>query len=223
MSDEQDDEDPFADMDAPEDDSDPFENLAGATDDETDEQSTDDVDESVFESADSPGDTGPSDAERRPDDDPFSRDPLDEETDADTAESAGAGAGADVWGDDAVEDTPEGDLFTEMETSRRDRSVGDEEGDPFEAFESPDVDEIDPDEIWERLSRTEGEDHVSFDEKVYYEVSKHRFCEQCEYFSAPPETACTYEGADIVEFLDMDTVRLVNCPVVKEYRELGNE
>lgn len=237
------DDDPFADMDAPEDDSDPFEDLAGSTEDDTDEQPQPDAEESVFDD-EGVTDPGPSDADRRLDEDPFSSDPTVDRTTADdgwgaadasdqaagketdTERSDATGAGTDVWDDEQAAGsgagTADGDLFTEMDSSRRRQSEGDED-DPFEAFESSDVDEVDPDDIWERLSQAEDDEHVSFDEKVYYEVSKHRFCERCEYFSGPPETACTFEGADIVEFLDMETVRLVNCPVVAEQRELGNE
>jgi len=97
---------------------------------------------------------------------------------------------------------------------------GSDADDPFGAFESAGVDGVDPDEIWESLSAAEDDDMPEFDSKTFYEVSKHRFCERCEYFTEPPETSCSYEGAAIVEFLDMETVRLLNCPIVREQRKL---
>jgi hypothetical protein len=103
----------------------------------------------------------------------------------------------------------------------------DPRGDPFESgenvFERQEVGEVDPDAVWERLSELEGGSVTERGESTYAEVSKHSYCEGCEYFSAPPEVACTHEEAEIVEFLDMDTVRLLNCPVVAERRQLERE
>lgn len=101
--------------------------------------------------------------------------------------------------------------------------VGTREGDPFEdsAFERMDTGEIDPDAIWERLSEAQERGSVAdAGERTYAEVSKHRFCEQCEFFSDPPEIACSHDGTEILEFVDQETVRLVDCPVVAEREEL---
>ena len=99
------------------------------------------------------------------------------------------------------------------------------EGDPFgegeSAFESVDIEEVDPDEVWEALDEEPVQSAV--EGSRYVEVSKHRFCEQCEHFTSPPNAHCTNEEAEIIEFLDMETVRLLNCPVVAEQRELENE
>jgi hypothetical protein len=87
-----------------------------------------------------------------------------------------------------------------------------DESDPFEsaerAFEEMNVDDLDVDDVWETQGRT------------YAEVSKHSFCEGCEYFSAPPDVACGHDGTEILEFVDLETVRVVDCPVVAERREL---
>jgi hypothetical protein len=100
----------------------------------------------------------------------------------------------------------------------------DPRGDPFEedVFEERETGDIDPDEAWADLATTEehGGDET---ERRYAEVSKHSYCENCEWFSDPPETSCTHEGTEIVEFLDMETVRLLNCPVVEERRAIRNE
>lgn len=45
-------------------------------------------------------------------------------------------------------------------------------------------------------------------------VDKREYCQRCEYFSAPPEVACTNAGTDIVELADGDRFRVRNCPKV---------
>jgi len=97
--------------------------------------------------------------------------------------------------------------------------------DPFgsgeSAFERVDVDHIDADKVWAEL--TEDDDGEAAPESRYAEVSKHRYCEQCEHFSEPPNAHCTNEGTEIMEFLDMETVRLLNCPVVAEQHGIEDE
>lgn len=50
-------------------------------------------------------------------------------------------------------------------------------------------------------------------------VSKQRFCEGCEYFSPPPNVACTNPGTEIVELVDNEHYRVSDCPVVAERRD----
>jgi len=115
----------------------------------------------------------------------------------------------------SVEDT---DLF--MDSVSR-------SGDPFESadglFTSPDIETIDPDSVWQELTSRQSDDSKRERVRTYADVSKHAFCEQCEYFSNPPAVSCTHEGTDIVEFRDMETVRLIDCPVVAERKELEAE
>lgn len=106
--------------------------------------------------------------------------------------------------------------------------AGDHDGDPFtsaeSAFERMDVDDLDLDAVWEDLSAAAAQGSVTErDGSVYAEVSKHRFCEQCEFFSEPPDATCTHDGTQIVEFLDMETVRVLDCPVVEERRALEEQ
>jgi hypothetical protein len=89
--------------------------------------------------------------------------------------------------------------------------------DPFDAFREVEIDD-DEDPIAAAIDPDAGRD----DDRTYSRVSKHRFCEQCEYFTDPPEVGCTHETAEIVEFVDWETVLLVDCPVVAERRALGN-
>lgn len=99
--------------------------------------------------------------------------------------------------------------------------------DPFEeggVFEEMEVDDLDPDEVWAQLTDAEERGSVSeLQERIYAEVSKHRYCEQCEFFSQPPDVHCSHEGTEILEFTDMEEVRVVDCPVVAERKELEEE
>lgn len=119
-----------------------------------------------------------------------------------------------------------GDAFGDVDVSR---------GDPFEgsesAFERVDVDSVDPDTVWERFTEsaertddghgTLGGEAVPADAPDTVEVPKRRFCQTCPHFSAPPEIECTHEGTEILTFVGSDEVRVTNCPVVEERRELG--
>lgn len=105
--------------------------------------------------------------------------------------------------------------------------VGDREGDPFEKmdslFEERDTETIDPDSVWQDLTSPGSGSANDHHERTFADVSKHSYCEQCRYFSSPPDVACTHEGTDIVEFLDMETVRVVDCPIVAERQDLERE
>jgi hypothetical protein len=240
MSDDED--DPFADFEKPDDESDPFADLDGAgANDEADETGASDADPAApFEEGAAPG--------RLPDD-PFTDRPdadrADEPTPRPDAEagvrdhgdgepSAEGRGGAEASADDPGSGVDEGavpdaggaggdDPFADLGGGPQPRIEGGESSDdPFETFESVDVAEVDVDEIWQNLGALD-ETAEQFDGKVFYEVSKHRFCEQCPHFTGPPETQCTFEGTEVVEFVDMETVRLVNCPVVAEQEELGED
>lgn len=158
--------------------------------------------------------------------------PDDTQSGPDTEDPESAG----VTDPDAVRSpTPEGST---------DHAVGDDTGDPFADVETPtenpfsgsgsvfervDSGSTDPDQVWERIT---GEDDAEGgddddtpmpDDGRYSEVSKHTFCERCEHFSPPPNVTCTHDTAEIIEFLDMETVRLLDCPVVAEREELEQE
>jgi len=108
-------------------------------------------------------------------------------------------------------------------------------GDPFESADGPfqqvDVDSADPDAVWDRF--TEGADpaeateaslggeEVAEDAPDVVTVPKGRFCQTCPHFSAPPAATCGHEGTELRTFVGTDEVRVSNCPVVRERRELG--
>jgi hypothetical protein len=135
---------------------------------------------------------------------------------AETAsDSVSTGAESNPLTGDGTESGPE--IGPPSDTSR--------EGDPFEsmedAFTEQGVDEVDTEKVWQQLTDAQSRGSVSEKQgRTYAEVSKHSYCEQCEHFSEPPDINCSNEGTEIVEFLDMQTVRVVDCPVVAERKEL---
>lgn len=209
------------------DDEDPFDALDGPADG-TDEAETDPFEQLGEHDRESeqPDDPGGSTPGRMPDD-PFERRGErsidDRRSESEPGSSGGASRTGAPGGDSGVDggnrgDAP-GDAGDDPFASFSDVQSDD---DPFEAFESAGVGSVDHDAVWAELSAA-GEGRDAAGGKEFAEVSKHRFCERCEHFSGPPEVTCTYEGAAIVEFLDMETVRLVNCPIVAERRDLGGD
>ena len=209
-------EDPFESMEDRE--GDPFEQLGGPDDTEAppagDEMSPSDVvDASPAEDAASP-------SEASEDSDPAFEEEFIEK---DAVSVSGEGVPDAAGGPESFDSDP----FGEMETPEDDpfQNMGGGDGDPFgsaeSAFEAVDVEELDDEELWEAID-SEDETPIA-DERRYSEVSKHRFCEQCEFFAEPPASHCNHDEASIMEFLDMDKVRVVNCPIVAEQRRIENE
>lgn len=101
---------------------------------------------------------------------------------------------------------------------RRDRS----DGDVFdEAFSARAFESLQEESVWSSIDAGGSSEFAPLDEVVEdgertYVVSKRNFCERCRFFSEPPDVHCTYEGAEIREFVDMDHVRLYACPIVEE-------
>ncbi|MFB6170810.1 MAG: hypothetical protein ABEJ06_06640 [Haloarculaceae archaeon] len=96
--------------------------------------------------------------------------------------------------------------------------------DPFEVLAeeegfSEQGSDIDEDAVWDQL--TEDTDRVPPEAVGDAVVPKSRFCQQCEYFSAPPEVGCGHTGTEIAELVDADRFRVVDCPVVARRREIG--
>jgi len=141
--------------------------------------------------------------------------PSSEERDHDATGGTDSGSGASGVRSDAG--IPSGDSFEDVDRGGQN---------PFEsgtsAFEEVDVEDVDPDDIWNSLvGGGESEGTGGGPEEV--DVSKHAYCEGCEHFSPPPQIHCTHEGTEILEFVDVETVRVTNCPIVAERRELDRE
>jgi hypothetical protein len=143
----------------------------------------------------------------------------------------------DVLGEDA-DDQQEDDPFAEIEDQAEGmaggiqdqdeedilEALGDQDGDPFddeELFTEAEVTTVDANRVWDSLDEDESFERSATE--IQEDVSKHRFCKQCEYFSGPPASHCTHETAEITQYLDMDTVRVLNCPVVARERQIENE
>lgn len=126
--------------------------------------------------------------------------PFDEpDDDPDDAGSNGADDELAELFDDVDIEAADGDVWEDLAAGNDPAA---EEGDLFEQFaeegptqeHSPEVD-------------TDGEEAV---------VPKSRFCQRCEYFSAPPEVSCGHPGTVIEEVVDSEQFRVRNCPVVEE-------
>lgn len=204
--------DPFADLQDDDDDGDDIEDIASGQDT---------PEESLFEDEQS----GPGEYE----DDEFGQFQPRETADETTASGETTGDETSTGGEATdhevsttgetpaqvdAESIPDDDPFREMGKTPRD-------GDPFADLQDGEESMFD-DAIWEDLSEDPTAETVSEQQgnRRLSEVSKHSFCEQCEYFTGPPEIACTNEGTDILAFLDMETVRVADCPVVEEREEI---
>lgn len=215
--------DPFSDFEDVEDrDGDPFETLA-ADDDDPPESLPEDLpvasddashtdplgdDPFPFEQTDEPRSSAETDDPQRTEPESSTTAPFDDVTGADHSEDDSGDENETLLDEIGDEDDP----F---------RTMHSREGDPFaegeSVFEEVDVGDVNTDQIWDEIT---SDPDTRPPESRYAEVSKHRYCEQCEYFSSPPEVSCSNEGTEIMEFLDMETVRLYDCPVVAEQREI---
>lgn len=187
---------------------DPFERLEGPSEDpfaaiDEDEREADPFERLADERRDEL--SSPRDASTEPGQD-------DMETDPEQTESNDYLDGQSLGADESKADPFDG-------LGRDDRT-----GDPFTGLDDAEAGSGRPDEdLWEDLSREAAEPETeTHGQRRYAEVSKHRYCERCEYFSEPPDVACSHEGTDIIEFVDTETVRLADCPIVAEREELAD-
>ncbi|MFC7133403.1 MULTISPECIES: hypothetical protein [Salinibaculum] len=212
------------------------------SDDEDADDPFEELDEAVADREGDPFDSldGPRDVDDETDADEAATGETDDIWAPDREEQLGGPVDADDEPDSPVDGEREGGLSTGTDQPDGQESsalggggatdvdpfagVDQREGDPFEAFERMDVGDVDADSVWESLAAAEEGGSVAQREgQTYAEVSKHSFCERCEHFSAPPDVGCGHEGTEILEFVDLETVRLVDCPVVEERRKLQQE
>lgn len=192
------------------------------------------------------GDEGPEDEPGTDSDEPLGD--IAEEVRDEDAGTAGAGEGVAEDGDGPGErDGPIGEFAAEI-----DAESGDAGADPSDQlFEEVDeVGDVDREALWRQVAgedaaarveevRSEVEDEangptvkrpddahgtegVSVEDREERVVDKAKYCHNCEYFSGPPETRCTHSGTEILEMVDVDHFRVVDCPVVAEDEELEN-
>lgn len=113
------------------------------------------------------------------------------------------------------EDEPLGDVAADVERRREQPT-----DDVFEeAFDEMDV-EVDAEAVWEQLEDEAGgpgDFAQAGEERV---VEKQSYCQRCRYFAEPPEVGCHHEGTEILELVDVDHFRVVDCPVVRERERL---
>ncbi|MUW15824.1 hypothetical protein GJ633_15300 [Halorubrum sp. CBA1125] len=165
--------------------------------------------------------------------DPFAD--LDETVEADDGRSVDSAVTADPV--DVAVDADRGDAAVDRtpvdRTEEVDPSSTAANADLDDAFERMDVDEFDGEDVWAALddaseapsvpgapgrapedaggAPTDAETGPADGERV---VDKRTYCQQCSYFSEPPDATCTHEGTTIVETVGFDEFRVRNCPMV---------
>ncbi|WP_380678150.1 hypothetical protein [Salinigranum sp. GCM10025319] len=160
------------------------------------------------------------------------------------ADAGGDGGTSDRPEDGGIdsEHGDQGDTFADRAGVEDLRSVGSDPDDAEALFEEMNVAEVDPDRVWESVldeaddaslrdvsgsgatdevdpgseleEAPDDTDDVDDGADESHLVRKRAYCESCQYFTAPPEVACTYDGGEIVEVVDSDRFRVRNCPVV---------
>lgn len=133
-----------------------------------------------------------------------------------------AGAVDDGAGDTDAADGDREDWFGDL---LEDTEDGEPEDDPFaEAFEEVEMDEVDSDALWADLQRDDFsetvEDAQTHAERDVRVIEKRSYCQRCQYFADPPDTACTNEGTDILEVVDTEQFRVADCPIIRGEEEL---
>ncbi len=145
---------------------------------------------------------------------------------SDDGESVNGSEESDEFGTDRRD--PLEDLARDIEGRKR----ASERVDMFDRLDTGDVDDIDADRVWDDLStepdsvdETEdvGPTPVDSDGGDEYLVPKRSFCQQCEFFSAPPQVRCAHAGTEIVGIADTERFRVRNCPLVDDDALVGAE
>lgn len=139
------------------------------------------------------------------------------EKDADSEDDPLLAEETQAFNEDELSPVADDDAFEEMEGEFEEMSADGTDGDEVWADVTDETDESSTGIVQESADSAE---ITAADAPDVAEVSKHDYCERCEFFSGPPEIHCTNEGTEILEFTDMNTVRVANCPIVAERRGL---
>lgn len=112
-------------------------------------------------------------------------------------------------GDDAGEDGPLADLAADV------GSRSEEELDAIfeDAFTEMEVEDVDPDEVWEELDSESSTRERSGEGEQEVRTQSKSVCHGCEYFGEPPSMHCNHEGTEIRRVIDADTYEVVDCPM----------
>jgi len=121
--------------------------------------------------------------------------------------------------DDQPPDDPDQAPLDELATSVDERRDRQRERPDDELFTEEDVEAIDTDAVWDQLDGDESDEPTSQEREVRV-VEKDAYCEGCPHFTRPPEVSCAHEGTEILELVDMDHFRVVDCPKVRETERL---
>ncbi|MFB6299029.1 MAG: hypothetical protein ABEH65_02075 [Halobacteriales archaeon] len=132
-------------------------------------------------------------------------------------EDDGKGKGKPSEGE-ADRDGPLAGLAEAVDERRKNRG-DDDIG--LEGFDEQEFTEIDSDQLWAELERS-GDEPVAVgdppDEKPDVDgdvrVIPDSTCHRCRFFDTPPAVACTHEGTEILEMVDDDHFKVVDCPMV---------
>ncbi|MFB6109884.1 MAG: hypothetical protein ABEJ60_03290 [Halodesulfurarchaeum sp.] len=122
---------------------------------------------------------------------------------------------------DAAESMPLSELrdtLTRSESDDGDEAESESAAGPF-VEEQPEP--VDTESVWADLLMDDGEAEGEFEPTEVEStpagetqvISKH-ICERCRYLAEPPELRCTHAGTAIHELVDVDHVRVTDCPMV---------
>ncbi|WP_439027177.1 hypothetical protein [Haloarchaeobius sp. DT45] len=139
---------------------------------------------------------------------------------ADETDSSAAAPDTDLETDD--EPTVRSGPLSDMADDLADRRRGGEATDDDDLFESVDVGEVDPDELWEQVDADQSTVEPEPHSEEVRTISKSKYCQRCEYFADPPEVACHHAGTTIREEVDMEHFEVADCPKVLEDERLEN-
>lgn len=116
--------------------------------------------------------------------------------------------------------TPDDAPLADLAASVEDRPAPGERSPADGPFEEQDVTAIDTEVVWDRLEgEASGSDHDAGEREVR-DIDAADYCKRCPYFSSPPEVRCTNQGTEILEVLDTERFRVVDCPKVRETERL---
>ncbi|AGB16605.1 hypothetical protein Halru_2011 [Halovivax ruber XH-70] len=109
----------------------------------------------------------------------------------------------------ASETSPMGDLADEL-------SPGSDGAEVQALFDEMDVATLDGERVWAQLEAADDPPTGEIHEREIRDIDKRRYCHQCVHFADPPAVRCEHEGTSILELVDVQTVKVANCPVVLE-------